>query len=74
MDIEAVPDFIRNLTNRIDGLLYALLLAGICPQCGAKTKESDEGNGKRFLCDCKLNYWLSNKAIANLKQGKDIAI
>ncbi len=72
MDIEKIPEIILNLSKRIDGLTYTLLLAGICPQCGAKTKVETVENGKAFVCSCGLRHWLSNKAISNIKSGKDV--
>ncbi len=72
MDIEKVPELIQDLSKRIDDLTYALLLAGICPQCGAKTKAKTVENGQAFTCSCGLQHWLSNKALSNIRTGKDV--
>ena len=72
LDIEEVPKLIQALTERIDSLEYALVLAGICPNCGTNVVGVSEGDGKLFACKCGHKTWLSNKAIKNLQHGKDI--
>jgi hypothetical protein len=71
MNIEEVPKLIQELSKKTDVLFRAMLLAGICPYCGAKTTIEPEGQGKSFVCSCNLRYWLSDKAIFNIKRGKD---
>ena len=72
VNIEEIPELIQNLSKRIDGLTYALLLAKICPQCGAKIKVENMEHMQSFICSCGLKHCLSNKAISNIKHGKDI--
>jgi DNA-directed RNA polymerase subunit RPC12/RpoP len=69
MEIEEIPKSMASLQKQIEILQRALLMAGICPRCGNKIEEQKEHT---FTCPCGLTYILSQKAINNIKQGKDI--
>lgn len=78
LELEEIPKIITSLQKQIDSLEHALLLSGVCPRCGNKIEPKPLDNIRlkekvhHFTCACGLDYILSNKAIDNIKHGKDI--
>ncbi len=75
MDIENLPKELERLSDEIDRLSYALLLAGICPRCGSKvtterTEKSQNLLGYTYSCSCGAMTFLSDRAVFNLKHGR----
>jgi len=74
MDIENIPEELKRMSNEIDRLSYALLLAGICPCCGSKvtTEKTEKGTliGYTYSCSCGAMTFLSDETVWNLKHGK----
>ncbi|GAI86202.1 unnamed protein product, partial [marine sediment metagenome] len=53
----------RKLENTIERIQHALLLRGICPDCGRELPRTEQEKFIKWKCKCGLETWISKRYI-----------